>query len=233
MSNHHPKLDNPVWYALTETHQPYALAYRQIRCYHPEYGVFGAVPHPEAVPGDMEEYLAIADKFYIWGHRPPLMPGVALKGSIPCLQMVLKQPLKIEPTEKISRLMPEDQQALYDLIDLVQPGYFRFKTYELGNYFGIFQNGQLVAVTGERIQMEGYTEVSGVVTRPGYTGRGFAKQLIAHTVKGIVERGHIPFLHVAANNARAIGLYERLGFYTRRELPLWRLVKIEENANKH
>ena len=35
-----------------------------------------------------------------------------------------------------------------------------------------------------------------------------------------LARGETPFLHVVATNARAIALYERMGFTTAREVPV-------------
>ena len=57
------------------------------------------------------------------------------------------------------------------LINLVQPGYFLPGTKMMGDYYGIWQNGELVAVTGERMRMHGLTEISAVVTHPDFTGR--------------------------------------------------------------
>jgi len=34
-------------------------------------------------------------------------------------------------------------------------------------------------------------------------------------MRGIRDRGEIPFLHVRSDNTRAIGVYEQLGFRTR------------------
>lgn len=35
------KLDNPVWYSLSETHQVFAIDYDGLKCYHPDYCAFG------------------------------------------------------------------------------------------------------------------------------------------------------------------------------------------------
>lgn len=35
--------------------------------------------------------------------------------------------------------------------NLVQPGYFRNKTADPGSYYGIYKNGQMIAVTGGHI----------------------------------------------------------------------------------
>ncbi len=100
----------------------------------------------------------------------------------------------------------------------------RKKTALLGNYYGIFKDQQLIAVTGERMQMDDMIEVSAVVTHPDHTGKGYASQLIAHAVNQIFDRGKLPFLHVASTNTGAIKLYEKLGFNTRKKISFWNLI---------
>jgi predicted GNAT family acetyltransferase len=73
------------------------------------------------------------------------------------------------------------------------------------------------------MKMNDFTEVSAVVTHPFYTGKGFAKQLVAHTANAIFDENKIPYLHVAETNFGAIGLYEKLGFRTRRKISFWNL----------
>ena len=75
------------------------------------------------------------------------------------------------------------------------------------------------------MKMTDYTEVSAVVTHPLYTGRGYAKQLVAHTVNNIFLENKTPYLHVAEKNNGAIKLYEALGFKTRRKISFWNLVR--------
>jgi predicted GNAT family acetyltransferase len=80
-----------------------------------------------------------------------------------------------------------------------------------------------VAVAGERMKMNDFTEVSAVVTHPSYAGKGFAKQLIAHAANKIFDENKIPYLHVAETNFGAIRLYDNLGFKTRRKISFWHL----------
>jgi predicted GNAT family acetyltransferase len=94
----------------------------------------------------------------------------------------------------------------------------------MGDYFGVFKDNTLVAVTGERMKMNEFTEVSAVVTHPLYTGRGYAKQLVAYTVNKIFDQNKTPYLHVAEKNNGAIRLYEKLGFKTRRKISFWNFV---------
>jgi hypothetical protein len=74
--------------------------------------------------------------------------------------MILDNPIKVETKALIVHLENRHRQELFDLVNLVQPGYFKTKTMELGDYYGIFSNSQLVAVTGERMKMNGFTELS-------------------------------------------------------------------------
>ena len=99
----------------------------------------------------------------------------------------------------------------------------------MGNYFGVIKEGKLVSVTGERMKMNDFTEVSAVVTHPFYTGKGFAKQLVAHTANKIFDENKTPYLHVAETNFDAIRLYEKLGFKTRRRMSFWNLEARPDN----
>ena len=104
------------------------------------------------------------------------------------------------------------------LATLTQPGPFFRKTHLLGGFVGVKHGGRLVAMAGERLKPEGFTEVSGVCTHPDFRGRGYAGALIGAVAQRILERGQVPFLHVYAHNTAAIVLYETLGFRFRSEM---------------
>ena len=101
---------------------------------------------------------------------------------------------------------------------LNRPGPFRPRTIELGNYYGIYEDGALVAMAGERLQTPEFTEVSAVCTHPDARGRGLAAALSHRVATGILARGQTPILHVAQANVGARRVYERLGFVVRRDL---------------
>jgi predicted GNAT family acetyltransferase len=82
----------------------------------------------------------------------------------------------------------------------------------------VFIDGALAAMAGERMHPEGFTEISAVCTDPGFRGRGLATRVMRAVAAGILERGEVPFLHVAGSNTGAHALYERLGFRTRRPI---------------
>jgi ribosomal protein S18 acetylase RimI-like enzyme len=226
------KLDNPVWYSLSEVHQAFALDYNNIKFYRPEYCPFGALVKNENIAGFITEYSLLAENFFIVGEKPKFSNEVKLKNELVCIQMMLHEKIKMNITENIIELNHEHSHDLFQLVNLVQPGYFKNKTFLLGNYYGIFTNNQLVSVTGERMQMNQNIEVSAVVTHPGHMGKGYATQLIAYTANAIFDRNKNPFLHAAETNIRAIKLYERLGFKTRRKISFWNFVRNNDSYDK-
>jgi len=215
------KLDNPVWYSLAETQAHAAISYDGVKCYHPHFCPFGGYIHAGKTAEAIDEYAKLVSDFYIVGNRPQFSAGVYLSKELVCNQMLLENLIDVSLTDPITTLTPAHADELYNLVNLVQPGYFKRSTYQLGAYYGIFKNNELVAVTGERMKMDGFTEISAVVTHPSHTGKGYAKQLVAHTAQAIFTQNRIPYLHVAETNTGAISLYEKLGFKTRRKISFW------------
>jgi ribosomal protein S18 acetylase RimI-like enzyme len=73
-------------------------------------------------------------------------------------------------------------------------------------------DGEPVA-TGERYTFDGASYISSIGTRPGWRGRGFGEVITRALARDSVAAGmDLVYLGVYAENARAIRLYERLGF---------------------
>jgi len=217
------KLDNPVWYSLSETHRTISINYHNVKFYDPAYSPFGSFIEANNAASQIDEYSKLINQFFIVGEKPVFSKKISLKKELVCLQMILEKRIEISIGEKIIELDDALAEALSSLVNEVQPGYFKKKTNLMGNYFGVIKEGKLVAVTGERMKMNDFTEVSAVVTHPLYTGKGFAKQLVAHTANKIFDESKTPYLHVAETNFDAIRLYEKLGFKTRRKMSFWDL----------
>lgn len=220
------KLDNPVWHSLNESHQTFALNYEQSKFYHPDFCPFGGLVDTEMAADDIARYGEQIPRFFTVGEQPIVNKKVQLIQQLVCNQMVLNSPIPIDLSERMVVVESGDFPALIELVNLVQPGYFRNRTPELGRYFGIFKEDKLVAVTGERMKMNAFTEVSAVVTHPDYTGRGYAKELIIQTTNQIFKEQKTPYLHVAASNVHAIRIYEKLGFALRRNMSFWNLATL-------
>jgi len=115
-------------------------------------------------------------------------------------------------------LNSENIEEMVQLAALTKPGPFGPRTIEFGHYYGIFENNQLVAMTGQRLHVANYSEISAVCTHPNHLGKGFAAALMLHQLNLIRSHGQLPYLHVREDNTRAIALYERLGFKVRRPM---------------
>jgi ribosomal protein S18 acetylase RimI-like enzyme len=132
--------------------------------------------------------------------------------------MVATDAVVDRPDPEATVLGAADNPDMLDLAARTKPGPFTRDTRLLGTYLGIHRNGTLVAMAGERMHPEGWTEISAICTDPAARGQGLASRLIAAVVHGIRERGETPFLHVAARNENAVRLYEATGFVRRREV---------------
>lgn len=217
-------LDNPVWYSLSQHHQNFAIDYGSVKFYHPDYCPFGGFEKGKNTAKHFDEYSALIDNFFVVGEKPEYSNQLTLKRELVCLQMVCENRIDIAINQRITKLTPSHTEVLFQLVNLVQPGYFKRKTSSIGNYYGIFENEELIAVSGERMQMNDFVEVSAVVTHPNHVGKGLASQLIAHTVSHIFDQNRTPYLHVVETNP-AVKLYERLGFRTRRKISFWNFIK--------
>jgi predicted GNAT family acetyltransferase len=146
-----------------------------------------------------------------------------LEGAL--LQMILENDARLEPnrhshdfidhSHDFIELREADVAEMVELATLTKPGPFDTRTREMGTYLGIREGGKLVAMAGERLKLPGYTEISAVCTHPEHLGHGYAGFLMTILAERIRGRGETPILHVRAENARAVQLYERLGFKRR------------------
>jgi GNAT superfamily N-acetyltransferase len=217
------KLKNPVWYSLNETHHKFLIAYNGVQFYHPDICIFGAFFDPTKTAKALNEYAKIADKFFLVSeNETPIIDtnNVLLEKKIEGCQMVLEKLVDLKITEDIVLLTDRHIDEVYDLIWLVMPKFYKKRGFEMGTYFGIFKDNKLVSITGQRMQTEDFIEVSGVVTHPEYTKRGYAKQLVAHTTKEILKENKLPILHTNKGNS-AIPLYEKLGYKFTRDMNWW------------
>ena len=103
-------------------------------------------------------------------------------------------------------------EEMMELARLTRPGPFGPRTIDFGYYFGIFEKEKLVAMTGQRLHVQNFTEISAVCTHPDHSGKGYANTLLQHQLQLILQQSQQPFLHVREDNERAISLYQRLGF---------------------
>ncbi len=221
-------LDNVVWQALTSHQRALAERAGRARRYPPAVSVFAAVDEFDAEAwADLAELIGPGGHAALFRDQIPLPPeGWEDLRRGAGHQMVLEglgpepDSGRRTPPERsgltLRRLTTADVAAMTDLVALTEPGPFGPRTIEMGRYHGYLEGDRLVAMAGERVHLDRYTEISAVCTHPDAQGRGLASALVRRVAGLIIERDETPILHVAAGNDNARRLYEHLGFTTRR-----------------
>lgn len=213
-------LDNIIWHALNTRHAQFALGSDAVKKFMPEVAPFSAFPEPDNDDYDALAKLVPQDQVTALFLREDYKPRAGWEVIVggPLIQMVREvrgDAGLMPPAEAIETLGPEQSEEMIELVKIAKPGPFSSRTHEMGDYFGLRENGKLVALSGERLKVPGFTEVSAVCTHPDYLGKGYAGTLMSRVIRGIEARGETALLHSRADNDRAIALYERLGFRTR------------------
>ena len=229
MAAPHP-LDRPVWSALTTGWASIALGDGRALRQDPDYGPFAACA--DASPGSLAALAALAPAEGVLARAEaedqPVPPGLVETFAAPAVQMICETAATPgEPAFDHTSLTDTDVAEMLELALLTKPGPFARRTHRLGGFIGVRVDGRLAAMAGERMQIPGFTEVSGVCTHPDFRGRGYAGGLMRVIARRIQAHGDVPFLHAFADNAGAIGLYETLGFRIRRSIQVTMLARVE------
>jgi GNAT superfamily N-acetyltransferase len=219
---------DPVWNALQTQHRHLALSSGNACRYPSDVAPFAALaaPTPSAMH-QLHSLLTPGESIWIAGKTLPRIPIIHLETSLECLQMVL--PEEIEPPAPTAEIIPlscDHASEMVALTDLAFPGFFRPRTCVMGSYYGIRSGNDLIAMGGERLNLTGYPEISGLCTHPEHRGKSYAASLIWHLAHQHRRNGLTSWLHVAAANQHAINLYLRLGFITARKIMYHRIQRI-------
>jgi ribosomal protein S18 acetylase RimI-like enzyme len=207
-------LDNIVWHTLNGPHAKFATGTADVRRYAPGYSPIIGFADPRR-----PNFTALAPfcepglHLYCDRWPGPVPEGWRVDGETTLCKMVWEAPVPLaDPAPDAVRLGPEYAALALDLVTLTRPGPYGPRTIELGEYWGCFDGGRLVAMAGERLYAGTLHEISGVCTHPDYQGRGMARGLMTKLILRQMQRGETPFLHVMRDNEHAHRLYERMGF---------------------
>jgi ribosomal protein S18 acetylase RimI-like enzyme len=217
-----------VWNALETVHAHFAVGRGAARRYPGEVVPFGALADTsQSAVAELEALLVPNDLVYVFGNQPEAANGLKVGPPLHCHQMLGPlHPAENLRTDETADMNPvllssEDASAMVALTTLAFPGFFRQRTCEMGTYYGIRVDGELVAMAGERLAIPGFREISAVCTHPAHTGKGYATKLMICLMREHANAGLRSFLHVSKKNIRAAALYERLGFRVARSVSLW------------
>lgn len=214
-------LDRPVVSTLTGRQKHLAVQRGGAIRMHPDFGLFAGTLDDS--PESLADLGALVREMGTVGlvepTTPPPPPGTRIVSSAPCLQMVAER--VAPPWDAAFAMLPlgdADAAEMLALATLTKPGPFFSRTHQLGDFIGVRVDGDLVAMAGQRMRPDGYTEASGVCVHPDHRGKGYAARLLREVTATILATGERAFLHSYADNATAIGLYESLGYRGRAEV---------------
>ena len=216
---------NPVWHALQTRHRHFAVSSGEASRYPADVAPFAAVATPsKSALQSLHSLLAPGEYVWLIGESYSAVPDLSCIGNLECLQMAL--PGEVTPPKPVPGIIPlssENAHEMVALTDVAFPGFFRSRTCEMGSYYGVRSDGELIAMGGERITLDGYPEISGICTHPAHRGQGHAASLIWHLARNHRREGLTSWLHVSAENHHAIELYLRMGFTIVRKVKLHRI----------
>jgi ribosomal protein S18 acetylase RimI-like enzyme len=221
VSRAHP-LDHAIWRALTSRHRNVAQGDYLARRYPAPIAPFAATI--DVSTASFQSLLALlppGDRialFTLEEIMPPASFSVIERDTVD--QMILEEMPAHAGSVPIVGLDTRDVPDMLALVEATHPGPFGPRTIELGEYIGVRRRGMLVAMAGERMRLDGFTEISAVCVHPSCRGQGLAAQLISTLVRSIASREQASFLHVFNSNRAAIELYRKLGFVLRRQVHL-------------
>jgi ribosomal protein S18 acetylase RimI-like enzyme len=206
-------LQNPVYAALTGPHAHLAEVRGNARRYPTAMAPFLALPDKPTNQNwaDAARLLGPGGGAALIRPEFTIPDSFKLDRHIDLVQFTAPADLPAADPEAVV-LGVDDVPEMLALVALTDPGPFRSRTIELGNYLGVRRDGELVAMAGTRFALPQYTEISAVCTHPSYQGQGLASRLIRALAAHIATTGRIPLLHTGAGNTNAIRLYNRLGF---------------------
>jgi ribosomal protein S18 acetylase RimI-like enzyme len=230
MTMNHP-LDNPVWESLASHHGALARKTAHAARYSSDTAPFVAVDVADARAAEQLAGLVdVGESVLFVGLAPPLSSIWSTEPVVPIAQMTCASRLLVNDGPEITELSSAEVADMLSLTALVYPHYFRPRTIQMGRYLGIYAGETLAAMAGERMRFDGHQEISAVCTHPDYTGRGYAQRLMAVLTNDILDSGRVPFLHVSHQNGRAKGLYERLGYRFRTDIPLLAATRLADGV---
>lgn len=221
-------LDNPIWSALNGRHRDLADGSDGVMRYPADIAPFLGIADADRAPGSdlaatLEALVPAQDTVYLLGVAPCPPTGWRLRAYRPLAQMISTEPMPVPDGPPIIPLSQTHHADVLALTALVYPHYFRVRTMTLGRYFGMYVDGRLAAMIGERLGADCFQEVSAICTHPDFNGRGYARRMTAMLSNDILAQGRIPFLHVSYDNARAKALYDSLGYRLRDDIGFWSL----------
>ncbi len=217
------ELDNPIWSSLQSRHRHLAHGDDTARAFPADYAPFVGVCNDDVDTAELATLVSVGARVFLLGVAPRIQKGWTSEALRPLAQMTCDVMLPIADGPDIVPLDRTHRPDVLALTALVYPHYFRERTMELGRYFGMYRDGRLAAMIGERLATNHAQEISAICTHPDFAKLGYARRLLAFLTNDLLNSGRSPFLHVSHENGYAKQLYEKMGYAVRRDIGFWSL----------
>lgn len=214
-------LDNPFWQALCSRHRHLAVGQGGCRRYPSDIAPFaGLSESSEEATASLLSVVSSGERVGVLNVLPVSWSGWKVQKSFDVAQYVRHRSASVpDAMHEAVRLGRDHLDQMRELTGPTYSDYFRTRTADLGEFYGIFRDGRLCAMAGTRISLDNYQELASVCTHPDYRGNGFASRLSKHIIRQIEGEGDLAILHTEVSNTAARSLYERLGFTLRKVMP--------------
>jgi len=215
-------LDNPVWHALMSAQRGMAQVHGLAARFRADISPLAGLREPtRQALEDLRALAAPGEQLWLLSDGPLDLP--------PCWREVRARHIdQMVNTGALSRTRAQsgfaelgeaDVADMAALVELTKPGPFEAHTRDMGAYLGVRDaDGKLVAMSGQRMNLSHYREISAVCSHPDARGRGLTAPLMEELMARIVAEGKTPFLHVKTENGGAKAVYRKLGFAVRRAI---------------
>lgn len=210
-------LDRPILAALTTRHAHLARGAGGAWRYDPLISPFAAVENDEAETlQSLADLVAPGETIVMVRSEPIVAPKeFEVVSEARLVQMVAAQDLSADADDRLVPLSEANDEEALALATLTKPGPFASNTMRMGKFWGVFEDGRLVAMAGERLRQPGWAEMSAVCVHPDQRGKGLARVLSTRVTADLQARGEQPYLHCYETNQGAMRLYESLGYRVR------------------
>jgi ribosomal protein S18 acetylase RimI-like enzyme len=152
-------------------------------------------------------------------HLNPIQETIETDNIVEMWRMVYSEHLEtidlnLAPTQRLDANHLEDINALF-ANHPESPDAFMPSQLNSGMFFGVYEQGRLVAISGTHVCSNHYrlAAIGNVFTDPAYRGKGYASLTTQAVVEALLANGiETIVLNVARSNTPAIKAYQRTGF---------------------
>lgn len=213
-------LDNPVWHALVSAQRGMAQVHGLAARFRPDISPLAGLREPtRQALQDLRALAQPGEQLWLLSDGPLDLPPCWQEVRARYIDQMVSGGQRPRPASSFLELGEADVADMAALVELTKPGPFEAHTRDMGAYLGVRDpDGKLVAMSGQRMNLTQYREISAVCSHPDARGRGLTAPLMEELMARIYAEGKTPFLHVKTENGGAKAVYTKLGFIVRRQI---------------